>query len=499
MSTPILVSGHTYSIQVQVKDATQSHVYSTDKRAWVHINDPTVGPPTLTAEPDADTATPVTLAWSAPTTTDGDALTYQLGLQITDASSNAYPEVVFGPLSTLGYYLGLLAVGTYVWRVRATDEHGMVGSWCATDSFAITQAGNLPVCLPVPWGPALSPVTSQWSFTDADGDSQTAFQVQLATDAGFTSIVSDSGVTVSTALSYAHGALAAGTYHRRTKVRTRTADWSPWATDTIIVTAATSQSLDLEIFRKHSDGILSKLWNPVTGVKLTKRPDGSSSLGFTFDQFPVPVIIRGLFAAHMMDEVSGTVAHDIVGAADLALTGTPAWTNAVLNLAGSQYGQSAAVSGLTLDAEFAAFLAVYPSGTTGTLWFLGSYTDDAKYYAVEYHGSGKVRIKAAGSTSSDLTVATNAWQMLRLVRSGANLKLKRMDTATEVTLATPHPTGTPRLAIGRYAGLTPATIVDAGKVATALLYTVATTDAENTQNYRALKEGMLVHRGAIVT
>lgn len=203
--------------------------------------------------------------WSA-----SSSAKWRAGLVWTTTGEAVYPAYLL---------LGRLAAGTYSWRVRAIDEHGVEGAWSAVDEFIITAAKTTPVVTLEPWGPSVTttPMTT-WSVADADGDQQTDYEVEIASDAGFVTIVQDSGVVASTAMYHQHTALAAGTYYRRVRVRTASVEWSSWDTDSITIIAATTQADDWELW--YYGGAKYTAY-PLKAVSVERRLDGPSSFRFS--------------------------------------------------------------------------------------------------------------------------------------------------------------------------------------------------------------------------
>lgn len=280
-----LTLGHTYSVQVQIKDAVQAHVFTCDKRAWLHINEYPLPAPTLTAEPDTDSHTQVLLEWQAPAVNDGDALTYELEVTRSYGGST-YPARTYNA-ETTSFLLGYLSSGTYSWRVRAIDEHGLESAWSSADTFDVALASTPPEVTLQPWGPSTNPLVSTWSVYDEEGDPQDAYQIQLALDEGFEQIVQDSGAVASTNLYHQHPDLSPGTYWRRLKVRTAGVDWSAWTVDTVTVVSPTTQQDELQIILD-PEGEATNLdlaAHPVSGVSLVRRLDGPAVLRFTVDNF----------------------------------------------------------------------------------------------------------------------------------------------------------------------------------------------------------------------
>jgi hypothetical protein len=280
--------GHTYSIQVQVKD-TQGTVYPCDKRAWVHVNEASVAAPTLTAEADATTADSVTLEWTAPAVNDGDALTYEVEITFTRTGGSATETLSYNTGTGTSLALGRRLAGSYSWRVRATDEHSMAGSWTAADVFAVTSGGAKPVVTltPLATSTTTTPV-STWSVYDADDEAQTTYQVQIDNNADFGSITQDSGEVTSTAFHHAHTALAAGTWYRRVRVQTTgSATWSDWVDDSFVIAAPTAQTAEWEIYldAEGTPTALDLTTYPVSGLTVTRRLDGPTEFSFSVNNF----------------------------------------------------------------------------------------------------------------------------------------------------------------------------------------------------------------------
>ena len=280
-----LTLGHTYSIQIQVRDAMQQHVYTADERAWVHLNEYPLLPPTLTPEVDTDSHTQVELTWAAPAVNDGDALTYELVLTRTYGGA-AYPPEYYSTADT-SLLLGYMYPGTYEWTVKAIDEHDLESAYATADIFVIDPVGVVPTIDLKPWGPSINPLVTTWGFYDADGDAQTAYQVQVASDDEFATIVQDSGEVASTDQFYQHATLTAGTYYRRAKMQTSGVDWSDWDSDSVNVTAPTTQTDELDIYldAAGTPTALDLDAYPVSGVSLLRRLDGPSEFRFTVDNF----------------------------------------------------------------------------------------------------------------------------------------------------------------------------------------------------------------------
>jgi hypothetical protein len=178
--------------------------------------------------------------------------------------------------------------GTYSWRVRATDEHGMASEWSSADTFTVTLSGSLPVVTLAPLATSTTTTpTSTWSVYDLDGDAQTHYQVQTASDAGFTADVVDSGIVASTNMHHSHAVLATGTWYRRVKVCTATTDWSEWDSDSFAIVAGTAQTDAWEIWRDASGtpAQIDPATYPSSAPIVTCKPNGPTSFSFMVNNF----------------------------------------------------------------------------------------------------------------------------------------------------------------------------------------------------------------------
>ena len=130
---------------------------------------------------------------------------------------------------------------TYYWRVRTRDEHGLTGDWVSTQQFTMDIPPNAPtnpLCegLVNPTGVTDTLPEFSWTFSDPDaGDTQSAYQIQVGTDAdwGNGAEMWDSGWVSSAASLVEYGAAAlpldGATYYWRVRTRDNhdaAGDWS---------------------------------------------------------------------------------------------------------------------------------------------------------------------------------------------------------------------------------------------------------------------------------
>jgi hypothetical protein len=267
-----------------------AHTYDTD---WDWLEARTSHLITVTGLPTgyyagvSDGTTQATAAESSGTATiDAGLLLFPLArVSVYDGDpAGSGVEVAYLTGSTIvdmggGDTFAYTAGGIYSWRVRATDEHGMVGDWSTADTFAVAFSGTLPVATLQ----SLSVTTdttprSLWSYLDVDGDSQTAYQIVTASDPDFTADVVDSGVVVSTDLFHQHGELAEGLWYRKLRIRTGAYDWSEWVQDTFQIVAPTSQTAEWEVYldaekvkAPHTTALDSESEHAARNAKLVKE------------------------------------------------------------------------------------------------------------------------------------------------------------------------------------------------------------------------------------
>lgn len=127
---------------------------------------------------------------------------------ISPSSGGEPEETTFASTYSGG---GLPRGTTLYWRARASDENDGWGDFCATQNFKLNQlptvsGGDLSNSRIVDihnlsdigvWSGSEAKPKFTWDFSDADGDSQQAFQVQVGTD-GVNNNVADSGEVSST-------------------------------------------------------------------------------------------------------------------------------------------------------------------------------------------------------------------------------------------------------------------------------------------------------------
>jgi hypothetical protein len=211
---------------VTVSDATDIITPDTNNEKDIFIYDRLqLGTPTLTAPANgANTTNPnVAFSWN----TVAGATQYQIQI----ATSNAFTTIIDDQtLSTNSYNYIFNTNGTYYWRVRAKDG-GASGNWSSVRTLTV----NLP--LP-PSAPILISPSHGAGFTNTDiitfnwGSVVTAtqYQIQIAIDSEFTTIIHDHTLTATT---YTYTFLTRGSHYWRVRAK-NIAGNGPWTSGRLI-------------------------------------------------------------------------------------------------------------------------------------------------------------------------------------------------------------------------------------------------------------------------
>ena len=102
-----------------------------------------------------------------------------------------------------------------------------------TVTYALDEGPSATGLQPADAGWVAAP-TLQWNSVDPEGDSQTAFEVQLSRDSSFATIGLTSGTVTSTERQWVPSGLTDGTWHWRVRLSDGVA-WGPWTTSTFRV------------------------------------------------------------------------------------------------------------------------------------------------------------------------------------------------------------------------------------------------------------------------
>jgi hypothetical protein len=162
------------------------------------------------------------LSWNAvnnPAAGLGISLTYEVQVDNTATFTIPLEFEATGVSGTSVPILAGLTDGLYYWRVRAKNNLNVAGAWSAARTFRVTSSAptlNLPAD-----NATLIASRPTFSWTAVTG--ATGYQLQIATDSGFTSIHAASPVSPITTTSFVPTtSLAQGTYYWRVAWRDAT-------------------------------------------------------------------------------------------------------------------------------------------------------------------------------------------------------------------------------------------------------------------------------------
>ena len=204
------------------------------------------------------------LSWSASADGGSGVSTYEYRI----ATDSTYGQIVTsGTTETCSVSIDGLGFGNYSWQVRAVDAAGNTGDWSMSKSFTTVDgvAPGTPTNLDCGVEDAVS-VSVIWDGTtdDALGSGLKGYEIQLATDAKFSTVVKTISVT---ATEVRIDNLATETYYMRVCAVDNAGNKSGW-------TEAVSFTID-------KDTILPTISNIQADV--TKPTNGSVTITATFD------------------------------------------------------------------------------------------------------------------------------------------------------------------------------------------------------------------------
>ena len=207
----------------------------------------TAGVPSAPATPTASSITPngVTIGWTAPANNGAPITGYDL--QRATVSSFSDATTIYSGTATSYADTGLNPATTYYYRVRAKNAAG-AGSWSATRT--VTTAADFPGAPGTPTTSAVTfeSMTAAWTAAAANGAEITQYQLQIATNSGFTAGLQtfNNGTALNRAIS---GLSPATTYYLRVRAQ-NSVGFGPWsgtrtqATPATIPTAPLSPSVE---------------------------------------------------------------------------------------------------------------------------------------------------------------------------------------------------------------------------------------------------------------
>ncbi len=277
------------------------------------------------------TSSSVTLDWTDSTDT-GCAGMGQYHLQVDDDPAFGSPLVdVNVALST--YNIASIASGTYYWRVQALDTLSNTSAYTASFSFSIDQANpSVPTLLTPADGGCVPNGTPTLDWADATdvGCGILNYDIQIATDAGFLSIVQSATVVPSQYT--VSPALATSTYFWRVRSRDIPGNVSAYST-------AFSFMIDV------TPPTLPTLTSPANGVCMTTPVvldwTDSTDVGCGLLNYDIQIDDDPAFGSPAVNTTTLTSTYSPVG----LTTGTWYWRVQSRDTAGN-------VSGFTVNGNF---------------------------------------------------------------------------------------------------------------------------------------------------
>lgn len=174
-------------VQVQV-DHVEIEVFYSQAPPQVTLASPADGATVATPQP--------TFSWNAAVDADGDTVTYDL--QADDSGCTfPSPEVDQTGLAGTSFVPSPLFAGTYCWRVRAVDAHGIAGAWSTTRNVTVdapatlSQTASPGSCVNVAvggnpnWGTPANAQTDNGVYTTSAVNDNEATDALVCTQYGF--------------------------------------------------------------------------------------------------------------------------------------------------------------------------------------------------------------------------------------------------------------------------------------------------------------------------
>ena len=175
------------------------------------------------------------LEWSTPT--DASTVHYQLQVASDSGFSSLvlYKKFLVASWYTLTagdalYHSEALSDGTCYWRVKAIDNAGNESDWTASRTFTVdTVAPEMPTLIYPANGKVTTDNVPQLGWSDVTDPSGVTYELQIASDSGFSSVVLDrSGLGVSEYTLTGGEALLDAKYYWRVKAVDKAGNESDW-------------------------------------------------------------------------------------------------------------------------------------------------------------------------------------------------------------------------------------------------------------------------------
>ena len=238
------------------------------------------GLPTLTYAFSATLGTVDGRTWIAAGTT--------LTLTATDVGSGIagiYYSIDGGAAVLYAGPVPLSSHGTHTALCWAVDEAGNAGPRARAD-FLIDRAPSATNSEPSEQAWATAPPRLGWSFADPDSDPAAGYEVQVASDASFSTATASSGTVDSTVSAWQAPALPDGDHYWRVRVRDDLNVWSGWSSPTrlrIDTTPPQANALHGGSVIPASTGVFALFVDDAIELNATDATSGLARIEFSLD------------------------------------------------------------------------------------------------------------------------------------------------------------------------------------------------------------------------
>lgn len=186
-------AGTTYWVRVRAENAAGWSAWSSSRSFTTNSAPSAPGQPTVSGlQHDR-----VTLAWSAPSSTGGAALSqYQVQVARNSGFTTGLQTQTQSASSRTHTFTGLLRGTGHFARVRASNAVGW-GSWSSVRTFTTADVPSTPA-KPTVTNVEVDQATVNWAAPSDGGMPITGYHVQVSLDAGFTQLVRSQSVSAAT-------------------------------------------------------------------------------------------------------------------------------------------------------------------------------------------------------------------------------------------------------------------------------------------------------------
>lgn len=158
---------------------------------------------------------------------------------------------------------------TYEWQVRTWGAHADASPWSASATFTTSAAPLVAIVNPPnPLGAAL--VTATWTYSDAEGTAQSAWEAQLLQSGSTLEQLAGSGA--GTSVAFTTRLTDATSYQVRVRVRDGSGLWSQWAQKTFSTSFPTPTVPTIAVnWNKDTGTVGITVTNPATGTAVVEN------------------------------------------------------------------------------------------------------------------------------------------------------------------------------------------------------------------------------------